>query len=159
MIRSDNISFPFLEPTTSGLACSLQGDRGSDGVYSVGALASSQADHLITCVKSPTCDWAAARGSTLPHIATCGIGVIEKHDLFFGHNWVSMWIKIQLQFANCIIFLESCYSLLKLKSTSSHWIIWSFCLRLIQFWSLIKLPSSLLLFHYHIVLEYLQVPW
>ena len=24
----------------------------------------------ITCVKLPACDWAAARGSTLPHIAT-----------------------------------------------------------------------------------------
>ena len=80
------------------------------------------------------------------HITTCDIGVIEKHDLFFGHNWLSIWIEIQLQFANCIILIESFYNLLKLKSTCSHWIIWSFYLKLIQFWSIIKSPSCLLLF-------------
>ena len=86
VIGSGNVCFPFLNPTTSGLACSLQGARGSEGVYSVGVLASSQADHLITCVKLPACDWAAARRSTLPHMTTCDIGVIEEHDLFFVHN-------------------------------------------------------------------------
>ena len=62
------------------------------------------------------------------HITTCDIGVIGKHDLFFGHNCLSTWIEIQLQFANCIILIESYYNLLKLKSTYSHWIIWSFYL-------------------------------
>ena len=148
MIWSGNISFPFLKPTTPGLACSLQGSRVSEGVYTVGVLASSQADHLITCVKLPACDWAATRGSTLPHchITTCDIGVIEKHDNFIGHNWLSMWMEIQLQFANCIILIES-------------WIIWPFYLRLIQFWSLIKSLPCLLLFIYPTVLEYLQVHW
>ena len=70
VIGSGNVRVPFLNPTTSGLACSLQGARGSEGVNSVGVLASSQADYLITCVKLSACDWAAARGSTLPHIAT-----------------------------------------------------------------------------------------
>ena len=71
--------------------------------------------------------------SSYCHITTCDIGVIEKQEFFFGHNWLSMWIEIQLQFANCIILIESCYNLLKLKSTCSHWIIGSFYLRLIQF--------------------------
>ena len=52
-----------------------------------------------------------------------------------------------------------CYNLLKLKSTCRHWIIWPFYLRLIQFLSLIKSPSCLLLFQYHTALEYLQVDW
>ena len=51
------------------------------------------------------------------HITTCDIGVIEEHDLFFGHDWLSMWIENQLQFANCMILIENCYKLLKLKST------------------------------------------
>ena len=77
VIGSDNIRFPFLTPTTSGLACSLQGARGSEGVYSVGVLASSQADHLMTCVKLPACDWAAARESTLPYIATLPLVTLD----------------------------------------------------------------------------------
>ena len=159
VIGSGNVRVPFLNPTTTGLACSRQGSRGSEGVYSVGVLASSQADHLITCVKLPACDWVAGccRGiysSSYCHITTYDIGMIEKHDLFFGHNWLYIWIEIQLQFANCIILIERFYNLLKLKSTCSHWIIWSFYLKLIQFWSMIKSPSCLLLFQYHTVLEY-----
>ena len=77
VIGSGNVPVPFLNPTTSGLARSLQGARGSEGVYNAGVLASSQADHLITCVKLPACDWAAARGCTLPHIATLPLVTLE----------------------------------------------------------------------------------
>ena len=77
VIGSGNVGVPFLNQTTSGLGCSLQGARGSEGVYSVGVLASSQADHLITCVKLPACDWAVARRSTLPHIATLPLVTLE----------------------------------------------------------------------------------
>ena len=80
------------------------------------------------------------------HITTCDIGVVEKHDLFFDHNWISKWLEIKLQFANCIILIEGCYNWLKLKSTCSHWIIWSLYLRRIQFSSLMKSPSCLPLF-------------
>ena len=77
VIGSGNVCVPFLNPTTSGLASSHQGARGSEGVYSVGVLASSQADHLITCVKLRACDWAAARGFTIPHIATLPLVTLE----------------------------------------------------------------------------------
>ena len=157
VIGSGNVCVPFLNPTTSGLACSHQGARGSEGVYSVGVLASSLADHLYNMCQV-ACLWlGCCQGIYSPsycHITTCDIGVIEKHDLFFGHNWLSIWIEIQLQFANCIILIESFYNLLKLKSICSHWIISSFYLKLIQFWSIIKSPSCLLLFQYHTVLEY-----
>ena len=110
VIGSGNVHVPFLNPTTSGLACSLQGARGSEGVYTVGVLASSQADHLITCVKLPACLWlGCCKGiysSSHCHITTCDIGVIEKHDLFFGHNWLSIWIEIQLQFAFRISYVS-----------------------------------------------------
>ena len=74
MIESGNISFPHLEPTTSGLACSLRGVWRGD---QRGILVSNQADHLITCVKLPVCDWAAARGSTLPGITTLPLVTLE----------------------------------------------------------------------------------
>ena len=74
------------------------------------------------------------------HITTCDIGVVEKHDLLFDHNWLSKWLEIQYQIANCIILIEGCYNWLKLKSTCSHWIR-SLYLRLIQFLSLINSPS------------------
>ena len=161
MIGSGNIRFPFLKPTTSGLVCSLQGTRGSEGVYSVGVLASSQADHLITCVKLPACDWAAARGYTFPHIATLSLVTLEwlrnmtisltiidypyEYKFSYSLQIVSFWLKVFMFYLNWNL-------------TCSHWIIWSFYLRLIQFWSLIKSPC-LLLFQYHTVLEYLQVHW
>ena len=106
----------------------------------------------VACLWLGCCKWIYS--SSHCHITTCAIGVIEKHNLFFGHNWLSIWIEIQLQFANCIILIESFHNLLKLKSTCNHWIIWSFYLKLIQFWSIIKSPSCLLLFQYHTVLEY-----
>ena len=128
MIGSGNISFPYLEPTTSGLACSLQGARGSEGVYRKGIWVSNQADHLIICVKLPVCDWAAAKGIYSPwyyHITTGDIGVIEKQELFFDHNWLSMWLDIQLYSANCSILIEICYNWFKLKATCDHWMVWS----------------------------------
>ena len=56
------------------------------------------------------------------HTTTCDIGVIEKHYLFFGHNWLSMWMGTE--YVNFISIQRTCFEGEINKLTNLKFLTW-----------------------------------